>query len=59
MQPSNLQLYELMLEVLRGVIRLEDSFDELLVDARKFNDELSSGLDAVSRMRAIGPRTSF
>jgi hypothetical protein len=42
MGSGNLQLYELLLEILQGVIRLESKIDELLIDARTLNRDLSS-----------------
>jgi hypothetical protein len=57
MSPSNVQLYELLLEISRGVVRLESSLDELLADARALNEELSSSLKALSSLHAIGPST--
>jgi hypothetical protein len=57
MSPSNVQLYELLLEISRGVVHLESSLDELLADARALNEELSSSLKALSSLHAIGPST--
>jgi hypothetical protein len=57
MSPSNVQLYELLLEISRGVVRLESSLDELLADARALSEELSSSLKALSSLHAIGPST--
>ena len=41
MGPSKLQLYELLLEISQGLIRLEAKVDDLLEDMRTLNRELS------------------
>ena len=38
---SDQQIYDLMLDVLRDVTRLQASLDECLVDMRSFNREMS------------------
>ena len=38
---STEQLYDLALEILRGVVRLEASLDGVLLEARSLNQEIS------------------
>jgi len=58
MAPTNLQLYELVLEIAGGIARLENSVDELLADARAFDRELLADLNAVAALRMkISSRT--
>jgi outer membrane murein-binding lipoprotein Lpp len=40
---SNQQIYDLLLEISRDVAELDASIDELLVDMKAFNQELSVG----------------
>ena len=40
---SNQQIYDLLLEISRDVAELDGSIDELLLDMKAFNQELSAG----------------
>jgi hypothetical protein len=51
MVPTDREIYELVLEVSRGVDRLEHSIDQLLADARALNREFSSDFDTLARLR--------
>jgi hypothetical protein len=50
------QLYDLALEVLRGVVRLEASLDGVLLEVRSLNQEISSTRLAIRELseRSLG-----
>ncbi|MGJ4942873.1 hypothetical protein ACQR1W_20015 [Bradyrhizobium sp. HKCCYLS1011] len=58
MAPTDLQPYELVLEISHGISSLETSVDELLADARALNGELLAHLSTVAAQRMnISSRT--
>jgi hypothetical protein len=51
---SNQQIFDLLLEILLDVAELDASIDDLLVDMKAFNQELS--VDRVGVMQQVRPR---
>jgi outer membrane murein-binding lipoprotein Lpp len=47
---SNLQIYDLALEISRDVAELDASIDKLLIDMRALNHEMSLGKQRLARV---------
>jgi hypothetical protein len=54
---SNRRIYDLALDILNDVVELEDSIDELLVDIRALNREMSPGSRCTSDVSQNFSRT--
>jgi hypothetical protein len=58
MAPTGREIYELVLEISQGVVRLENSVEDLLAEVRTFNNELSSDLRTLAKLRETEPQAS-
>jgi hypothetical protein len=58
MAVADREIYELLLEISRVPVRVENSVDDLLADARAFNRALSSESNTLATLRGSNPRAS-